>query len=379
MGEAKLLRAIEHMKSGQIQPAAALLREALADPELDARGRAVACIWLAETQEDLDFKINCLQQAQRHEPGNQQVQQKLAELLARQQSRGGSDRKNGGSAHGKAACQPAQARPGLRLSQAPLVLGIDGGRNGRGSGIFVNGAGLVATSAYTVGNALQISVAYGGEQAMPGRVMRRFPTSDLALIQTSATLDKLDKLGGRQLAIADEAVTAMAYDGGKLRGVASDADESARRGWLRTSILSAMLPDAGGNPLYDSRGHALALLTRNVKQDTGEAWAISLAHVLSLAEQAMQEVRLLRRARLCRACGSRAQASQYGGRYCETCGARLPAPAAPNADAPDFERLAQIYGENQSRACPHCAAQVGYYGGRCLRCGHAPSIDMKRK
>ncbi len=350
-GEADLLRAIEYMKSGDIEPAAALLRGAVDDPNLDERGRAVACIWLAETQAEAPFKISCLQRALRHEPGNPQVQQKLDQLLARQTQR------------------PASASPsGLSLAQAPLVLGIDGGVNGRGSGIFVNRGGLVATTANVVGSALEVGVAYGSAQAVRGQVIRRYPASDLALIQSPVVLDHLDALVNPPVFIANEAVTALAYNGAKIRGVAQDAGDGARPGWLRTSILIAMAPDAGGNPLYDSQGHALGLLTRNADHDTGRAWAISLAHILSLAEQGLQEQRLLPNSATCGACGCRAQAGHYGGRYCESCGARLPSAAVTTLDPPDVERLAQIYGEDQNRPCSRCGATAGYYAGQCLRC-----------
>ncbi len=354
-GEADLLRAIEYMKSGNPQPAAALLRRAVEDPALDARSRAVACIWLAETQDDMAFKMRCLQQALRLEPNNPQVQQRLAALRALQ-----AQRPLGASAQ--------SSRASLRLRQAPLVLGIDGGINGWGSGILVNRGGLVATSAYVVGSALDLFVAYGNAQPVPGQLLRRYPESDLALIQTALVVNKLGALERTPTVITNEAVTAMAYNGVKISGVAQDAADGARQGWLRTSIMIAMVPDAGGNPLYDSRGHVVGLLTRNVDHNTGCAWAIRLAHIMTLAEQCLQELRLLPASVACGACGCRAQAGHYGGRYCETCGARLPPAVISNARSADTERLAEVYGENQSRPCPRCAAKAGYYIGQCLRC-----------
>lgn len=353
-GEDDLLRAIEQMKSGQLQSALPLLRGAVDDPDIDGHGRAVAFIWLAETNDDIAFKINCLQQALRHEPGNSQVQEKLNQLCSRQMRR-----------H---SVTPTSSLSAVRMTQAPLVLGIDGGVNGSGSGIFVNREGLVATTAHVVGSALEVVVAFGSSGAVPGQVLRRYPESDLALIQTPVALGSLDALENTPVAIADEAVTAVAYNGAKIRGVAHDNGAGARRGWLRTSILIAMSPDAGGNPLYDGRGHVLGLLTRNADHDTGRAWALSLPHILTLAEQTAQERRLLPNAATCGACGCRAQAGHYGGPYCETCGARLHSASVSVLDPPEYERLAQIYGDNQSRPCPRCEARTGYYAGRCLRC-----------
>jgi len=370
-GEDDLLRAIEHMKSGDLQSAVVLLQEAVDNPDLDEHGRAVACIWLAETGDDISFKISCLEQALRHEPGNPQVQGKLDQLRDRQLQQ-----------HSVAsALTPSSSS--VCMAQAPPVLGIDGGVNGSGSGIFVNREGLVATTANLVGSALEVVVACGSSGAVPGQVLRRYPESDLALIGTPVALDSLDALENRPVVIANEAVTALAYNGAKIRGAVQDPGDGARKGWLRTSILIAMSPDAGGIPLYDSRGHILGLLTRNADHDTGRAWALSLPHILTLAEQTAQERRLLPNAATCGACGCRAQAGHYGGRYCETCGASLPSASVSELDAPDFERLAQIYGENQSRPCSHCGAKAGYYAGHCLRCSHeqAPKSpdSMRRK
>lgn len=357
-GEDNLLRAINYMKSGDLQAAEPLLQAAVDDPALDEHGRAIACIWLAETGDDIAFKISCLGQALRHEPGNAQVKQKLDQLRAQQVTQ-----------RPVASTAPSPSSS-VRLAQAPPVLGIDGGVNGRGSGIFISRAGLVATTANVVGSALDLDVAYGGSGAAPGRVLRRYPTSDLALIETPVALGSLGYLMQGPVVIANEAITAMAYNGAKIRGAAQDPGDGARQGWLRTSIPVALSPDAGGNPLYDGRGYVLGLLTRNADHRAGSAWAISLPHILTLAEQSAQERRLLPSAAPCNACGGLAQAGHYGGRYCEICGARLPSESVSTLDPPDFERLAQVYGENQSRACPRCAAQAGYYAGQCLRCSH---------
>ena len=357
-GENDLLRAIELMKTGDLQPAVALLQQAVDDTDLDEHGRAVACIWLAETQDDVAFKIGCLRQALRHEPGNPQIQQKLDQLHAKP-----IERHSG-------TWEPTSAPNGVRLAKAPLVLGIDGGANGRGSGIFINREGLVATTATVVGSALAVSIGCGNAQAVPGQVIRRYPESDLALIQTPVSLETLEALERLPAVIASESVTAVAHSGTKIRGTVQDVADGARQGWLRTDILDAMTPDAGGNPLYDSRGHVLGLLTRNTDHATGMAWAISLSHILTLAEQNLQECRLLPNSATCGSCGCLTHAQHYGGRYCETCGARLSSAGVPMMDPPDFERLAQIYGENQSRPCPHCAAKAGYYAGLCLRCSH---------
>ena len=196
-GENDLLRAIELMKTGDLQPAVALLQQAVDDTDLDEHGRAVACIWLAETQDDVGFKIGCLRQALRHEPGNPQIQQELDQLHSTMMERHSG------------TWEPTSAPNGVRLARAPLVLGIAGGANGRGSGIFINREGLVATTATVVGSALAVSIGCGNAQAVPGQVIRRYPESDLALIQTPVSLETLEALERLPAVIASETVTRL--------------------------------------------------------------------------------------------------------------------------------------------------------------------------
>ena len=357
IAQPELLRAIQLVKAGEIEPASALLEQLVDDPDLDDHSRAVACLWLAETGDDRHFKINCLRRALVSEPQNVQVRQVLEQLKA-------------GASHAPGQDSSQTIGTAIRLAQPPLVVGISGGSNGPGSGIFLDTRGTVATTSYVVGGAQKVIVNIDATQPLDSKVVRRYPDSDLALIKTPVSLDQLDTIAPESMILTNEPFTALGFGGSKLRGRLRDPGGSSDGGLLLTNIPSAMMPDAGGNPLIDGNGQAHGILTRNVDHASGCAWAIGMSQILTLANQYWQERILLPDAGYCACCGSRTRASVYGGVHCETCGARLADDAVLTLGTLDRGRLSQLYGENQSRACPHCDARVGFYGGCCLRCAH---------
>ena len=357
IAQPELLRAIQLVKAGEREPAAALLAQLVDDTELDKHSRAVASLWLAETSDDRHFKINCLRRALAFERHNTQVQQVLDQLLAEVSARPGQD-------------SSQTTGTAIRLAQPPLVVGISGGSNGPGSGIFLDTRGTVATTSYVVGGAQKVAVDIDATQPLDSQVVRRYPDSDLALIKTPVALDQLDTIAPGGMILKDEPFMALGFGGSKLRGKLRDPGGSGVGGWLHTNIQPAMMPDAGGNPLIDGNGQAHGILTRNIDHASGCACAISMSQIMTLANQYWQEHILLPDAGYCACCGSRTRASVYGGVHCETCGARLADDAVLTLGTLDRGRLSQLFGENQSRACPNCEARAGFYGGCCLRCAH---------
>lgn len=79
-----LEQGIQAVNSGKLEEGARLLRIALKDETLDASIRATALMWLAETNPDMQFKIDCYRQANTVDPTNQLVNQRLSALLAAQ-------------------------------------------------------------------------------------------------------------------------------------------------------------------------------------------------------------------------------------------------------------------------------------------------------
>ena len=166
----------------------------------------------------------------------------------------------------------------------------------------------------------------------------------------------------------DDTVFALTYPGMRTRGVIREVGTGERTQWLVTSWSPFMMTDAGGNPVGDAEGKLAGMLTRNVDHGSGGLYALGIGQIQRLAEQFQQEQRLMPEAGYCGACGSMTRAHRYGGIYCETCGARLPEAFTDDA-SPDAERLRQLYDGDEHEPCPFCAAGVGIYASRCLRCG----------
>lgn len=355
MVQDELRQAIQQMQDGQAEAAAALLLRLVDEPALDAKGRAAAFVWLAEARDDRAYKQRCLERALEYEPDNMQIRQGLNQLLARpdQPEHLPLPRQRSGNP--------------TRLEQAPAVLGVAGGRNGMASGVFVHRDGLLATTSYAVGGVEAVTVRLDGERELSARVTRRYPLYDLALIETPIELARRPAVAPPATMAENTTFVAVSYGGARLRGTVRSGGRGIAGHWLGTNIAPVQLPDAGGNPMVDGRQQLLAILTRNIGQG-GYACALSMTHILALAQKYKQDRQLMPEAGYCRCCGALARALLFGGGSCETCGALLP--GAPVGDV-QSDQLMRLYGEQAGPPCGRCGARVGQYGGRCLRCGYA--------
>ena len=350
-----LRQAIELMQDGKVARAVDLLNRLVAGDELDEKGRAAAFVWLAESRDEGDFKIRCLEQALKHDPNNQQIRQGLQQVLAAPPSP-------------RPAVGPALRR--AELEEIPAVVGILGGRNGPASGVFINDAGMIATTSYAIGGANRATVMLDAKRHAQGTVVRRFPSHDLALIKSAQRQAEMPIVAPPSTIAEGMAFVALGYGGVKLRGLVGRFNSRKTQHWLRTSIPPVHMPDAGGNPLVGENGQLLALLTRNT-DGAGKALAIKMSHIASLAAQLSRDRQLMPDSDYCAACGGRARARLYGGNHCETCGAALGGDVSKPAVPPQADKLAALFGEKSARPCPHCGVQVEDYDGRCLRCGQA--------
>ena len=351
-----LRQAIQMMQQGQVDAAAGQLNRLANSPALDAKARAAAYVWLAESRVDRNFKVRCLERALEIEPDNSQIRQGLQQLR---------------SAPAQPSHLPTMPKPresARPLQQTPRVVGIDGGVNGIASTAFVGGNGLLATTNYAVGSAPRVAVLLSGKQELAGTVIRRYPLYDLAFISTPLSLARKPAVAPPSMATQNLAFSAYSSLGARLRGQLAPADRDLPNHWLTTNIHLIQIPDAGGNPLYDTQDQLVGILTRN-GDGSGTALAIKISHILALADMLRRDRQLLPHADCCPACGSLTQAGSYGGRTCETCGAALSGSKRRASADPDRDALMQLYGENKAQPCNHCQARVGAYDGRCLRCG----------
>lgn len=262
------------------------------------------------------------------------------------------------------ARQQPQGQPGAALQRS---VGVLGGPNGPGTGFFVSRNGLLATTHYVVGDATDIDIALADDQRLPGRVVRAFPTYDLAFVYVQVDVPRLPAVSTAATLPPDTPLVAIVHPG---RGVQTSVRESMHdvpAHWFPTVVNS--LPDAGGNPVYETQGNTLVgMMTKVLRRTNGFFHGLYISQIQACLQQYINELRQLgNRAGYCNHCGRLSQAASYNSPYCEHCGGKLP-------DAPDAARqfqpqLAQLYGEGQQPACSNCSAAVGYYQGRCLRCG----------
>ena len=83
MASHKMLeQAIELMRAGKKEAGARMLQIVIKEPDLPHSFRATAYAWLAESQDDLNFKIGCLNRALDSDPTNEMIQSRLNSLLA---------------------------------------------------------------------------------------------------------------------------------------------------------------------------------------------------------------------------------------------------------------------------------------------------------
>jgi hypothetical protein len=75
--------AMQTIRNGNMDEGARLMRIVLKE-ELPPNIRAVALLWLAETNHDMKFKLDCYREAQQYDPNNQDVATRLSSLLASQ-------------------------------------------------------------------------------------------------------------------------------------------------------------------------------------------------------------------------------------------------------------------------------------------------------
>ena len=358
MAQDELRRAIELMQNGRVDEAARQLRRLADEPALDAKGRAAAYVWLAEAQDDIELRRRSLERALQLDPANVQIRQGLDKLLALPAQ----------PEHLPMMPGPAESR--IKLEQAPPVLGLRGGRNGFASGMFVSRDGLLATTSYAVGSAEEVSLHLGNGRQVMARALRRYPAYDLAFLAAAVELPRAPSPPPPALVAENAAFVALSYAGASLRGMLVANSNGTREPWLNTTVAPEQLPDAGGNPLIDERGQPLGIMTRNLGSG-GHACALKMSHVLALAEQLRRDREMMPDAGYCMSCGAMARAPLFGGRTCETCGARL---AASPSKEPQRDQLMQLYGENAGPPCRQCGARLSPYAGRCLRCGYGAAL-----
>jgi tetrahydromethanopterin S-methyltransferase subunit G len=452
MASPTLQQGIEAVRAGQHDEGARLIRIALKEQDMQPGVRAVALMWLAETRDDVSFKIDCYQQANQADPNNQDVNQRLSYWMSQQlpdnnppaqnpqqgnqgygqdtppqgmnpqqgnQGYGQNTPPQGNQGYNRDAFfqqgspqntppqgmnpqqgnqgynrdaffqqgspqntppqgmpqqqqfNPQASRPQLEqpiyLQKPQRTVGVIGGPNGAGTGFFVTHTGLVVTTRYVVGGELDVEIHLLDGRQLQGDVVRSFPEFDLALVQVNVQLERLTPVSRNPNIPENMTLTAVTHSGQGLRTNKRTTRHRTAPYWFPT-IINHLL-DAGGNPIFNTDGEIVGMLTQNAGRNSGYIYGLNIGKILHSVHQYQQELsQQTTRTTYCNACGIISRAPAVGGFFCENCGHTLPY-------AQDMVRYPQpnmisLYGENVHRPCPECQSRVGFYNGTCMRCGY---------
>lgn len=372
-----MTQGIEAIQSGNKVDGARLLKIALRSPQIQGADRANAFLWLSETTDSREEKIQYHRLALEATPNNQDIQQRLAFLT----SPPPPPPKTTTSTQPVAPPPPqnmpeggttsnftAQATPDEYVTtQFYRTVGIFGGPNGQGTGFFVTKEGLVATTRFVVGGLESVTVELDANHRIPGTIVRSYPDLDLAFIQTGARINQLLTVSTNPTLSTNIALNAITHNGRVMSGQHRVTHSDVKHDWFTTTISNPT--DAGGNPVFDERNHLIGMLTRNANRTSSYVFGLYINAIHHRLEQFRQEQSDGVSKLYCPNCGHLSRAGTIGGFYCETCGAVLPSQENVRRFAVANPQLDTLYGETMSKPCWSCTSRVGYYNGTCLRCG----------
>jgi hypothetical protein len=373
---------IAAIQAGNLSEGARLLRIALKSDVLTGSLRATACLWLAETSGDAEFKRTCYQEALAADPNNSDAKQRLAALLASQLPPAPAPTTPAytppavvpgtGQLVSSTPAQPAvpgafQSAPSYRLA------GVIGGPNGPGTAFFVMREGLLATTRYAVGGNEHLTLELENRRQLLGRVVRTFPEIDLAFIHVEQQVGDLMSITPLPQVPDHARLRAVSYSGQSVTGKKRATKRILAAHWFPTDIRK--IPDAGGNPVFDDNHYLLGMLTKDIDRSSGCVYGLHITAIYRYVELFRQEVSANRTAVYCPGCGGLSRAAAAGGYYCEMCGCVMP--SAQSVSRIPQPQLVGFYYENDRMTCTRCGANVGFHQGKCLRCGQTPSAKIQ--
>jgi len=426
-----LKQGIELIQQNKHDEGARLVRVALKSPEVDEKTQAIGWLWLAETVDNPNEKINYYNKAISLDPDNQQAHDRRAYLLAQ-------DLPPAQPKPEDAAPTPPQSMPPGNTPPA----GMPAQQNTPPAGMPAQNnppqqtAQPVDYNNYTAQSAPQPTQQSQAPQVQPTPPAQQPPVpgtqpmqADTKLYRTVGIFDGPNgpgtgffiNQGGfvittRWVVGGTETVTyelnrgqrgqarvvrcwpqydvALIYTGVQINQTLSmstsptipdntplsaishngQVANGIRRG-TRTVIKEGWfpttietVPDAGGNPIFNQQNLLVGMLTRNAHPSAPYVFGLHITFILRLMDQYTQAVQSQQQLSYCPSCGNLSQAAAYGGFYCEHCGSVLP--HAEGTQRFPMPKMANLYGENMSKPCPNCASTVGFYKGTCLRCGY---------
>ncbi len=340
---------------------ARLIRIALKSGELTPDVRAIAYLWLAETQSDPQQKRALYGEALAADPNNAEARQRLASLLTAQLPASpvtATQTQQMAAVGSQANLQP------IGVNIADHVAHIIGGPNGAGTAFFA-AAGTLATSRYVVGGLQQVTVELHNGRQLIGNVVRAFTALDLTLIRVEHDPGELLPITPLPRVPDNTPLTIVTYEGEMIRSAQRPTQRVMAAHWIPTT--ATRLIDAGGNPIFDDKNYLVGMMTKNTSRTSGHMFGVHISTIKRMVDQYTGESQAEKRI-YCPECGNASRAAGAGFFYCEQCGGVTP-PAVNMQRYPIPQ--AEGYYESGRVRCVVCGSMVGMYQNVCLRCGSA--------
>ena len=209
----------------------------------------------------------------------------------------GGVRRVAATANGRSAEETSVIRAARQISPAVVSVTREGAS---GSGVIIRADGVILTNAHVVGGERAVVVTLADGRQLPGRVLGRDPTVDIAVVQASGTglpsapLGDSDQLEVGQVAIAIG--NPVGLERTVTSGIVSAINRSPRGfelgGLIQTD--AAINPGNSGGPLLDSQGRVIGINTAIIPSATGLGFAIPINLARNIAEQLITTGRVRR-------------------------------------------------------------------------------------
>jgi hypothetical protein len=293
-------KAIEMVKQKNMEEGARLLRIVLSKPEtINKETQSMAWLWLAETTQSPQEKINHYNKAIAVDPNNHHAQQRLTYWLAQNAPEQPPPTQPQPQQPAPQTAQPIDYNnytttpPKQTPTTAPpqstntgnslyRTVGIFDGPNGPGSGFFINKNGLVVTTRWVIGGTQTVTYELNRGQRAQARVVRSWPQYDLALIHTGVTIAQTLSVSTTPVLPDNTPISAMGHNGHVANGIRRATKSVIKEGWFPTTIES--VPDAGGNPVFNQQNLLVGMLTRNTHPSAPYVFGLHISNIIQLVD-----------------------------------------------------------------------------------------------
>ena len=175
----------------------------------------------------------------------------------------------------------------------PAVVSVTDPGVGLGSGVIVRADGIIITNAHVVGTASRVEVGLADGRQIPGQVLGRDPTVDVAIVRVQLTGLPTAPLGNSdQLEVGQTAIAIgnpIGLDRTVTTGIISAINRSPRGfelgGLIQTD--AAINPGNSGGPLLDSQGRVIGINSAILQGTTGLGFAIPINLAQNIANQVL--------------------------------------------------------------------------------------------